>query len=165
MQTVVGLFESITQAEQAIRELNQAGYSDEQIGVLTDESAIQAHAARETGARDVAEDAVKSGVTGAAIGGLTGILGTLAAVSIPGLGPALVGGALASYVIGGAGGAGVGWLVGNLLGGSVDIAHNRQKAAEYAERIRNGGVLVTVLAEGVLADKAQAIMERAGAIV
>jgi hypothetical protein len=163
MQTVIGLFENIERAEQAIRELNQAGFADEQIGVLTEETAINAYVNRETGARDVASDAVKGGATGAVLGGLTGVLGTLAAVSIPGLGPALVGGTVASYLIGGAGGAGVGWLVGTLLGGSTDIARNRQKAEEYAERIRQGGVLVTVLAEGTLADQAQQIMERNGA--
>jgi hypothetical protein len=164
MNTIEGLFKDLDDAHAAIDELHQAGFSNEQIGVITDEQALRRRAHLETGARDVAKDAAGSAAAGSAMGGLTGLLATLAAASIPGIGPALVAGGLAGPLIGGVGGAGVGGLIGALLGGSTDLQVNEEKAAAYTERIQHGGVLVSVLAEGVLVDQAQMIMERNGAI-
>ena len=164
MKTVEGLFKDLDDTQAAIEELHQAGFSDEQIGVVTDEEALRRRTHRETSAGDVAKDAAGTAAAGSAVGGLTGLLATLAAATIPGIGPALVAGGLAGPLIGVTGGAGVGGLIGALLGGSADLHVNQEKAAQYSERIQHGGVLVSVVAEGALEDQAQMIMERNGGL-
>lgn len=165
MRNISGLFKDLDDAHAAIEELHKAGFADEQIGVLTDEEALKQRARRDVSAGAVAKDAATTAAAGSAVGGLTGLLATLAAISIPGFGPALVAGSLAAPLIGAAGGAGVGGLVGALLGGSADLHVTQEKAAEYAERIHQGGVLVSVTAEGPAGDQAQEIMERGGGLL
>src|SRR5437764_517186 len=87
---VVGIFDDRYQAEQAVDELEQSGFSHHDVGF-----AIRGHDAVDGG---MIPDAVgpndaHGAVTGAATGAVAGaILGALASVSIPPVGPVLVGG-------------------------------------------------------------------------
>jgi hypothetical protein len=87
-------------------------------------------------------------------GGLIGLLGSIGALAIPGVGPVMAGGAIATLladtVVGGAIGAAAGGLTGGLIGLGVPEG----KAKGYSDRVSRGEYLVFV--EGTDADLATA---------
>jgi hypothetical protein len=152
---VVGIFDDRYQAEQAVDELEQSGFSHHDVGF-----AIRGHDAVDGG---MITDAVgtKDGhgaVTGAATGAVAGgILGALASLIIPPLGPVLLGGILATAV----GFAGAGAAVGGIVGAMTGLGVSQEEALYYDEHFRAGKAIVTVKA-GEFADKAVAIIRKHG---
>jgi hypothetical protein len=136
--TVVGLFADRLRAEQAIRDLKSAGFSQEQIGVAMQDRTEQQELIDDSGSQ-AAEGAAKGAVSGGLVGGLLGLLGSLL---IPGVGPIVVGGVLASALTGAGIGAATGGLIGALVGLGVPVAD-----AEHFDRgLRSGSILLTVSA-------------------
>jgi hypothetical protein len=136
---VVGLFRESRQAELAIRELKAAGFSDNQIGVLMQDRDIQQELAESTGTT-VSEAAKGGAIGGGVAGGVLGLLAGVGALAIPGIGPIVAGGALASTLAG----AGIGAAAGGLLGALVGMGVPEEDARYFEEGLRAGGVLVTV---------------------
>jgi hypothetical protein len=100
------------------------------------------------------------------VGGALGLLVGLGALAIPGIGPVIVGGALATaFGLGGGGavaGAGIGAAAGGLVGALVGLGIPEAEAEHFEEGFRAGGVLVTVNGGDRAAD-ALAVLERHGA--
>jgi hypothetical protein len=105
-RTVVGLFNNRHHAEAAIRDLKDAGFTDEQIGVAMQDKSEQTELMDATGS-NAAEGAAKGAVSGGVVGGLIGLLGSLL---VPGFGPIVVGGVLASTLAGAGLGAAAGGI-------------------------------------------------------
>jgi hypothetical protein len=135
-RTVVGLFGHRTQAEAAIRELQDAGFPRGSIGVAMRDRVEQGDLLQDAGS-DAAAGAATGAVSGGLVGGLIGLLGSLL---IPGLGPVVVGGVLASTLTA----AGVGAVTGGLLGVLVGLGVPEEDARHFDNAIRSGGTLVTV---------------------
>jgi hypothetical protein len=167
-RTVVGLFRDHSEAEDSIRDLKQAGFTNEQIGVATrdrpdrkEERAEPVKSEEEPGkvvedtAEGMAEGAAVGALTGGVVGGLVGLIGSLL---IPGLGPVLVGGVLASTLMG----MGIGAATGGLIGALVGMGVPEEEAKYFEAGFREGGTLVTVNA-GDATPEAVAILERHGA--
>jgi len=152
-RTVVGLFPSRSDAESAIRELKDVGFSDERIGVAMQEPGERQDALEATGT-NAAEGAAAGALSGGLGGGLIGLLGSLL---IPGLGPIVVGGLLASTLTGAGVGAATGGIIGALMGMGVPPAD----AEHFDQGIRSGRTLVTVDA-GPRTDEALLILDRHG---
>jgi uncharacterized membrane protein len=162
---VVALFQDRSDAEDAIRDLKNGGFTNEHIGIATQDSI----GAVETGTEDaedegkVVEDTANGLAEGAAAGALTGgvlggLVGLISSLLIPGLGPLVVGGVLASTLMGMGVGAATGGLIGALVGMGVPEADARY----FDAGLREGRTLVTV--SGVdAAPEALAILERHGA--
>lgn len=155
--TVVGVFEDRRQADTAIRELHQAGFREDQIGVAG------RHAEGEMPEATTAEPgthwetgAAAGALAGAGVGGLVG-LGILAGV-IPAIGPVIAGGTLAAILANVAGGAALGGLVGALVGAGIP----EEEARYYQSELEAGRTLVTVKADGRY-DEAASILRRYGA--
>src|SRR5689334_19311366 len=113
-QVVVGVFEDQTMAERAVDALENAGFNSDQIGFVRRDQAAgtDGHdAAVAEGANDTAGGAVTGAVSGGILGG---ILGAAAALLIPGIGPVVAGGILATTLTGAAVGAAAGGLLGGL---------------------------------------------------
>lgn len=138
MPTVTHLFDSDEQVRGALAALVQAGFRPEQISVVSPRAA----ASPET------QDEATPVETGAAVGGLAGAgAGLLAAgglFAIPGIGPVLGLGALASTITSVLVGAGAGAVVGSLAGTLVEWGVSPQDAALYEEGLRRGSSLVSV---------------------
>jgi uncharacterized membrane protein len=100
MKTVVGLFENYQDADRAVSELNTRGFTRNEISVAARDSAIRDRMmAGETGSeRAVAESAGAGAIGGATLGGLTGLLVGLGALAIPGIGPVIAAGTLATVL-------------------------------------------------------------------
>ncbi|MBI3255642.1 MAG: hypothetical protein HYZ63_01600 [Candidatus Andersenbacteria bacterium] len=152
MKTIVGLFNKYTQANQAVLQLEQAGFNRDQMHIVAQEYIIREH-----------EDALSEGVAaGATIGGIAGLIMGLTAIAIPGIGPIIAtAGILSSTAVG----AGVGAAFGGVVGALVDLGMTQEEASAYVEAIKAGSVLVMVKTRSNAERmSASAILQRAGAV-
>jgi len=154
--TVVGLFENRDHAERAVMALMDAGLSRDEISVVS----------KDQRGAEPPDLTPKPGVgtaagagAGAAIGGMAGIVAGVAALAIPGIGPILAAGPVASALMGGAVGAAAGGLIGGLSSMGVD----EEDARTYSEAVGRGHALVAVRATPADADRAADILEDHGA--
>jgi hypothetical protein len=153
-RTVVGLFYNRVEAESAIEGLKRAGFTNEQIGVAMRDRGEQRELA-EGSETEVAAGAATGAISGGIVGGLIGLLGSLL---IPGIGPVVAGGVLASTLVG----AGAGAATGGIIGALVGMGLSEEEAAHFDTRFREGGILVTVNA-GDRTDQALDILQGHGA--
>ncbi|MGH2351469.1 MAG: general stress protein [Chloroflexota bacterium] len=161
-RAVAGLFRERGDAERAINDLKDAGFRPDDVGVAMRDRNAQGELVQETGTK-AAEGAVSGAVGGGLLGGVVGWLVGIGALAIPGIGPVVAGGALAtSFGIAGGtavAGAGIGAAAGGLVGALVGIGIPEEEARYFEQGFREGGVLVTVRADGRASD-ALAILER-----
>lgn len=155
--TVIGLFRDSRAAERAIRELKDLGFTDGQIGVLMQDRTQERQFALDTGTK-AGEGAAAGAVGGGVVGGLVGLLAGVGALAIPGIGPIIAGGTLASVLAG----AGVGAAAGGLIGALVGMGIPEHEASYYEQGFREGGILVTVDA-GTRAGEARQVLLNAAA--
>jgi hypothetical protein len=149
MKTVIGIVENADQAKQAVEELLKSGFHRREIGVISSDVMREAAAA------------LSGGSTGAAIGGLAGMLLAASAMVIPGIGPVLAAGPALTLV----GGTTLGALAGGIVGSLKAKGIPEDQANFYAEGMRRGGTLITVLARNDdLAARAVDIIKRHGAL-
>ena len=106
-----------------------------------------------TGGRE-ADGAAAGALSGGLVGGLIGLLGSLL---IPGVGPIMVGGVLASALTG----AGIGAATGGVIGALMGMGVPEIDARHFDEGLRLGSTLVTVDA-GPRTDEALVILDRHG---
>jgi hypothetical protein len=144
---VVGVFQDLAHARQAIDELRRAGFNDDEIGFLTRTGTIEPENVQ--GAR-IATDTVEGGLIG-------GALGAVAALLIPGFGPAIAGGILITTLSGAAIGAAAGSIIGSLTGMGVP----EEEARFYQRELEAGRPIVTVKTASAH-DEAVAILRRNG---
>jgi hypothetical protein len=152
-RTVVGMFTNRPDAEAAIRELKAAGFGDDRIGVALQDRAEQGDLMESTG-HDAAAGAATGAVSGGLVGGLIGLLGSLL---IPGVGPIVVGGVLASTLTG----VGIGAATGGIIGALVALGVPETDARHFDEGLRSGRTLVAVGA-GARTPEALVILDRHG---
>jgi len=162
-ETVVRLYDDISDAYRVVDELVQAGYSRDDITLMAydpeGEYADYVDVNYDQ-AGDVGEEAAVGAGVGAVIGGLGGLLIGLGALTIPGLGPIIAAGPIAAALIG----AGTGATVGGLVGALVETGVPEETAQYYAEGVRRGGTLVVVRATADLVSRTQEVMDQYGAV-
>jgi len=168
-QTVVGLFDNLSDAQRVVKDLVDAGFSRDRISLVAGDAANEYSKYMNEGGQKTAstDDDVKAGEGagfGAVVGALTGIIAGLGALAIPGIGPVLAAGPLLAAATGGAVGAVAGAATGGIVAGLVKTGVPEEDAQYYAEGIRRGGTLVTVHAPENQARKAYDIMNRDGAV-
>ncbi|HEX9919606.1 MAG TPA: YsnF/AvaK domain-containing protein, partial [Pyrinomonadaceae bacterium] len=165
-KTVIGLFDNRAEAQSVVQELLGEGFRRDDISVMSkklegqDKREGEAVAYVEEDGDEQIKDMAKGAGTGAAIGGLAGLLLSLTAFAIPGIGPVLAAGPLAAVIAG----AGIGATAGGLISGLTRLGVPEDDANYYAEGVRRGGTLVSVDAADGKAESAVAIMKRHGAV-
>jgi hypothetical protein len=134
---VVAVYQTHSQAEDAVRLLTRSGVRIRQISII----------GKDWRAREDIQgyyqpaDAVKEGAgTGAWVGGIFGMLLGFGLFLVPVAGTIIVLGPLAGLIAGAVGGAGVGALVGGL----VSVGIPREQALKYQVRLEAGEFLVIV---------------------
>jgi uncharacterized protein (TIGR02271 family) len=155
--TVVGLFHNQADAEHAIHRLKERGFSEDQIGVAIKDRQQQKELIEGTGTQ-AAEGATTGAIGGGVLGGVIGLLAGVGALAIPGVGPIIAGGTLASTLAA----AGIGAAAGGLLGALVGMGVPEEDAQHFDQGFRAGGTLVTVNA-GTRADEARDCLYESGA--
>ena len=151
-ETVVGVFHSHEEAQRAVKELRAEGFSDDQIGIVSqDREGTYAEQTKETHAE---EGAAAGAATGLGVGALWG-LGIVAGV-LPAIGPVIAGGALAAIAASAAGTAAAGGLIGALVGLGIP----EDEADYYQTEFESGRTIVTVKSGGTHFDRAHRILDR-----
>jgi hypothetical protein len=151
--TLVGVFETRDRAERAVDALERAGFNAEQIGFMTHDGTAPAATGTDT---NPAGGSVATGVIGG--GALGGLLGAAASLLIPGVGPVIAGGILASTLMG----AGLGAVAGGFIGVFAELGLSEHESSYYEGEYRAGRSLVTVK-PGDRYDEAFDILRRHGA--
>jgi hypothetical protein len=138
-QSIVGVYDTLSQAEDAVRTLNAAGFPIQQVSILARDltSERQVNGFLTTG--DLATEGV---TTGAWLGGLFGLLVGAAFIWVPGFGPLIVAGPLAAAIAGGVEGAVVGATGGGLLGALIGWGVSRDQVLKYEEHLKGGQYLL-----------------------
>jgi uncharacterized protein (TIGR02271 family) len=165
-KTVIGLFDNRAEAQGVVQELLAEGFRRDDISVMSKKAEGTQGKQGETvayveedGDEQVKDMAWGAG-TGAAIGGLAGLLLSLTSLAIPGIGPVLAAGPLAAVIAG----AGIGATAGGLISGLTRLGVPEEDANYYAEGVRRGGTLISVDASDDRAERAVAIMKQHGAV-
>jgi len=136
--TAVGVFSTHTQAQRAVADLKQAGFRDDQIGVVYRSEGSDR--AKDDAGTMAAEGAMTGLAAGAGIGGMWAI--GIAAGLLPAIGPVIAGGILASLAASAAAGAAAGGLVGAFIGLGIP----EEEAEYYHSEVQAGRTVVTVKA-------------------
>jgi len=127
-RTLTRTYDSYQTARSVVEQLEAAGVSSSDISIVGRD-----------GTTDETNAAEGAGI-GAGLGGAAGLLAGLGMMAIPGIGPVVAAGWLASTAAGAVAGAAAGGLVGSF----VKEGHDKGEAEYYAETVRRGGSVVSV---------------------
>lgn len=158
-KVVIGIVDGREKAEALVLALQQAGFSPADISVLFPDKHGTRDLAHERSTK-APEGALAGAGAGGAVGGTLGLLASVGAITIPGLGALLAAGPLLAALSGAAAGAAVGGVAGALIG--MGIPEIEAKA--YEGKLRGGNILIAVHSES-REERAMAtdMLRRAGA--
>ncbi|CAA9314191.1 MAG: hypothetical protein AVDCRST_MAG90-659 [uncultured Microvirga sp.] len=167
-RTITAMFDRYQDAAESVRRLETAGIPHGDISIVSNDASHREHHGNSGYAyrdrNDTGDDAADGAGTGASLGTLlgggAGLLAGLGMLAIPGLGPVVAAGWLASTLVGAGAGAAAGGLVGSLAGAGV----SESDAEAYAEGVRRGGTLVTARVEEAHFERALDILDDEGTI-
>ena len=168
MATISRLFDDYSSSSKAVQELEAAGLTHEQVSIVASnadnwysgdgsrkDTAKKVDRDRD-GTDDRAEGAATGAGIGAALGGTAGLLAGLGLMAIPGIGPVVAAGWLASTALGA---VAVG-TAGGLIGALTQAGVGEEDAHSYAEGVRRGGTLVTARVPDGERARYEAILDR-----
>jgi len=150
-KTVAALFDKRTEAFGAVQDLVDQEFVRGDIILMTHddthkEGSTTTDHGRSGGAQGARIDAALGGVGGLVVGPTS--------LTMPGIGPVIVAGPLATALRGADGGAAAGGFIDAL----TEMGIPEQHAHYYAEGVRRGGVLVAVVTTDEMADRAVSIL-------
>jgi uncharacterized membrane protein len=158
LRTVAGVFSSIAEAEKVARDLEHIGIPSDSISVIAGNDARR----HDEYLEKVKNETMTTGAaaaSGASFGGGMGIVATLVALSIPGVGPILALGPLLTI----AAGLSVGAVGGALVSTFRNMGLDHEDAPLYEEAVRRGAVIVAAQVGEPLDQEAMKVMNRYGA--
>ncbi|BAB72760.1 general stress protein [Anabaena sp. FACHB-709] len=161
----IGVFPHRRDAEAALTELRDAGFSMNQVSLIAKDNSGN----KTTGAGanldqgNKADEGAKAGAaTGGGLGALGGLLVGLGALAIPGVGPVIAGGAAATAIATTLAGGALGAAAGGIVGGLVGLGIPEDKARVYSDRFQRGDYLIIVDGTESEIQHAEAILKRRG---
>ncbi len=161
----VGSFANYRDTELALMELQSSGFPMNKVSVVgenLDRSEIAGATAGKSTDEKVGGGAKAGATAGVVTGGLIGLLGSIGALAIPGVGPVMAGGAIATLLADTAVGGAIGAAAGSLVGGLVGLGVPEAKAKVYSDRLSRGEYLVFVEGTDAELATAQGIMSVRG---
>ncbi|TMJ60502.1 MAG: hypothetical protein E6G81_06285 [Alphaproteobacteria bacterium] len=168
MITISRLYDNYDDAARAVSGLERAGLPHSDISIVANNAEGWYDRGRTTdrisgkvdrdldGVDDRAEGAAAGAGIGATAGGVAGLLAGLGLLAIPGIGPVVAAGWLASTAVV----AAVGGTVGGLIGALTQAGVSEEDAHVYAEGVRRGGTLVTARVPDAERQRYEAILDR-----
>lgn len=169
-RTITRLYDSRTDALEAVHELERMGIDNDDISIIASnkdkwfdgkgERKGAKHDRDRDGRDDRGEGAVKGAATGGLVGAGAGLLAGLGLLAIPGLGPVVAAGWLATTLTGAAVGAAGGGAIGGLVAALTDAGVPEEEAHVYSEGVRRGGTLLTVRVDDGQASQVEAALGR-----
>ncbi|HEY7061092.1 MAG TPA: hypothetical protein VII06_06420 [Chloroflexota bacterium] len=156
METTVGHFADKAAADAAYQQLLQEGFARDDISLIGP--------GRE-GEHGLAKgDTVTTGGA-ATIGIIEGLLLGAVAMLIPGFGPVVAVGPVAAALTGVVTGGVTGLVIGGIAGALIHAGVAEDTARYYEDRMRQGGLLMTVQTDAARAAEARRALEKHGADV
>ncbi len=152
MQPITRVYDTYNNARKAVSELETVGVPMADISVLANQEVTRDY--DDDNSRDT-EVGPGAGL-GAVVGGAAGLLTGLGLMAIPGLGPVVAAGWLATTALGVVAGGATGGIVGSLIDAGVPEDH----ANIYSEAVRRGGTLVSVQTQDHNRVKVHSILDR-----
>src|SRR5579884_72701 len=137
---ITGLFDTQEAAENAVNQLKQIGYTENEISIIMKDRGAAQEVAAETGTRTMA-DVGTGGIVGGIIGGVLGLILAAGTVAIPGVGLIAAGPLAAMWA-----GAGMGGLAGTIIGWLTSLGVPEEVAPYYERGLAAGGIVVAVAA-------------------
>jgi uncharacterized membrane protein len=158
--SVVAIFESHTQAEDAVRELQKDGFDMKKLSIVGKDYHTDEHV---VGYYNTGDRMLYWGKLGAFWGGLWGMLFGSAFFFVPGVGPLLVAGPLVAWIVGALEGAVVTGGLTALGAGLYSIGIPKDSVLEYETAVKSGNYVL--VAHGTPEDvaKAKSIVEQTDA--
>ncbi|KZL49273.1 general stress protein [Nodularia spumigena] len=157
----IGTFPNRQQAEAALNELRDSGFPMDSVSILAKDTGgeqIAGTAVTDRGDTEGQEGAGIGATTGTVLGGLGGLLVGLEALVIPGVGPFLAGGTIATTLAG----AGLGAAAGGIVGALTGLGIPEEEAKAYSERVSRGDYLVILDAPEDEINRAAALLMSQG---
>jgi len=151
MRTVSALFSNTLQAKLTVAALVASGIHTEEISIISSGSQ-----------GELTENAseVAAG-TGALVGGTAGLLTGLGLMAIPGLGPIVAAGWLASTLAGAVSGAAIGGIAGHVYRSLIEAGVSETDANIYSAGIQRGGTFLAVRVSDEQYETAERILAKA----
>jgi len=155
------LYDDYATANQVMRQLEAAGVPASEISIVASNadswySSTKSKDRDHDGVDDRAEGAATGAAIGATTGGVAGLLAGLGLLAIPGIGPVVAAGWLASTAVV----AAAGGLTGGIIGALTEAGVSDEDAHVYAEGVRRGGALLTVRIPEADRARVESIMDR-----
>ncbi len=153
-KTVIGVFNSRSQAEHAVSQLRDKGFEKEISIIAKDDQ-------KGGGNRDGnsvmfgADSAAQGATTGGVVGGLAGLAIGAGALAIPGLGPIIAAGPIAGMLSGAA--------TGGVAGGLIDWGIPEDRSKFYEDKIKAGDMVAAVKTDDDRVNMAADILRNNGA--
>ena len=158
--SVVAVYAHIDQAEDAVRKLGEGGFPIQHVSIIAQNLGTEKKVHGFVTSCDVAKSAAR---TGAWVGGIFGLLVGAAFLWVPGVGPLIVAGSLASAVLGGVEGAVAGAALTGVFGWLASLGISKQHILKYEEYVKAGKYLLIAHGTPEDAKKAQQILGPTGA--
>jgi uncharacterized membrane protein len=157
--TVVALYNTHTEAEAAVKELQQSGFDMKRLSIVGKDYHTEEHV---VGYYNTGDRMRYWGKLGAFWGGLWGFLFGSAFFLIPGIGPVVVAGPLVSWIVGALEGAAITGGLTALGAALYGIGIPKNSVLEYETALKSDKFLV--IAHGTAADvtEAKALLGRTG---
>jgi uncharacterized membrane protein len=136
-RTIVGLFDTLAEAQDAAQDMLDSGIPTENISLV---AADPQEASAEVRDPQPASTMTAEAEHGALVGGLSGLMLGVGELAVPDIGPAVVGGWLAAALLG----AGVGAIAGGVIGSLAGSGISHEEAGELTESVRSGATLLAI---------------------
>lgn len=162
-RTITRLYDSRSDALEALHELERMGVDTDDVSLIASNKDSWYDSNKRGGQKkdgDVGGDMAKGAATGGVLGAGAGLLAGLGLIAIPGIGPVVAAGWLATTAAGAAAGAVAGGAVGGLVGALTEAGVPEEEAHVYSEGVRRGGTLLVVRADENRADQVEAALNR-----
>lgn len=158
-RTITYMYDDSDTARRVLSALESAGFTSDEVSVVRQGGGDDDEWTSSSDRGDSVSDGATTGATlGLAAGTGAGLLTSLGVIAIPGLGPLVAAGVLATTLATAAAGA----VTGGVLGALVDYGISEEDAPVYAEGIRRGGTVISVRADESRAMEAESIMQSHG---
>ncbi len=159
---VVAIYESHAEAEEALKELQKAGFDMKKLSIVgkdyhTEENPV--------GYYNAGDRMKRWGKSGAFWGGLWGLLLGSAFFAIPGIGPVLIAGPLVAWIVGALEGAVVVGGLSAVGAGLYSIGIPKDSIVEYETAIKSDKFLVLAHGSADEVEKARGIMASEKSVV
>jgi uncharacterized membrane protein len=155
---VIAIYESHSQAEDALKELQRAGFDMKNLSIVGKDYHTEEHV---VGYYNTGERMKRWGKSGAFWGGFWGLLFGSAFFAIPEIGPVLVAGPLVGWIIGALEGAAVVGGLSAIGAGLYSVGVPRDSIVQYESAIKSDKFLLLAHGTAAEVERAKGIMRTA----